>query len=223
MLGSSYNPQSQGYIEGRHQSINRVLAAYVNHFPGQWARWCKLAQWSLRATPLPREDRGGLSPYELVTGMKPQGPLHELFAKTGGTVLGAEGYVRGLQEHLENVHDVVKAQLRSELEQKRLAAAGREGRNQTPAVGSYVFLKRPPAALRRTEADGAGVSDRLLPRASTTLYRVKKQVGPSAVILEDANTHSSELGFAQPVAIDRLGALRPLRTGGACGRSSSAP
>ena len=63
-------------------------------------------------------------------------------------MLGAEGYVRGLQEHLEKVHDVVKAQLRSELEQKRLAAAGREGRHQTPAVGSYVFLKRPPAALR---------------------------------------------------------------------------
>ena len=40
-----------------------------------------------------------------------------------------------------------------------LAAAGRESRNQTPAVGSYVFLKRPPAALRRTEADGLGVSD----------------------------------------------------------------
>ena len=48
----------------------------------------------------PREDRGGLPPYELVTGLKPQGPLHELFAKIGGTVLGAEGYVRGLQEHL---------------------------------------------------------------------------------------------------------------------------
>ena len=44
VFGSSYHPQSQGYIEGRHQSINRVLAAYVNHFPGQWARWCKLAQ-----------------------------------------------------------------------------------------------------------------------------------------------------------------------------------
>ena len=119
--------------------------------------------------PPPCEDRGGLSPYELVTGLKPQGPLHELFAKTGGTVLGAEGYVRGLQEHLEKVHDVVKAQLRSELAQKRLAAAGREGRNQTPAVGSYVFLKRPPAALRRTEADGLGVRDRLLPRASNYL------------------------------------------------------
>ena len=78
VFGSSYHPQSQGYIEGRHQSINRVLAAYVNHFPGQWARWCKLAQWSLRAPP-PREDRGGLSPYKLVAGLKSQAPLHELF------------------------------------------------------------------------------------------------------------------------------------------------
>eukprot|EP00969_Alexandrium_andersonii_P213875 9444792-Alexandrium_andersonii.AAC.1 len=63
VFGSSYHPQSQGYIEGRHQSVNRILAAYASHWPGQWARWSRLAQWILRATP--RADRGGFSPYEL--------------------------------------------------------------------------------------------------------------------------------------------------------------
>ena len=48
------------------------------------------------------------------------------------------------------------------------------------------------------------MSDRLLPRASSTLYRIKKQDGPNVVVLAGLGTGSSEFGFAQPVAIGRL-------------------
>ena len=68
-FGAAYHPQSQGYIEGRHKTINQVLAAYAGDNPGQWARRAKLAQWVMRATP--RSDRDGKSPYEIVTGLKP--------------------------------------------------------------------------------------------------------------------------------------------------------
>ena len=38
----------------------------------------------------------------------------------------------------------------------------------------------------------------------TRLYRVRKVVGPSTYYLADADTGSTELGFPQPVALDRL-------------------
>ena len=37
-FGSSYHPESQGYLEARHKPINNVLAAYCRQFPGQWSR-----------------------------------------------------------------------------------------------------------------------------------------------------------------------------------------
>ena len=56
-FGSAFHPGSQGYIEGRHKSLNYILAACARDNPGSWARRGKLAQWVLRATP--RADRDG--------------------------------------------------------------------------------------------------------------------------------------------------------------------
>jgi len=60
-FGSSYHPESQGYVEVRHKPVNNTLAAYARDNPGTWARRCKLAQWAMRATP--RADREGRSPF----------------------------------------------------------------------------------------------------------------------------------------------------------------
>ena len=50
-FGSSYHPQSQGFIEARHKPINKTIRAYASANPGNWARYIKLAQWAMRATP----------------------------------------------------------------------------------------------------------------------------------------------------------------------------
>ena len=197
-FGSSYHPESQGYLEARHKPINNVLAAYCRQFPGQWSRWIKLAQWAMRSTP--RADRCGKSPYEIVTGLIPQGPIDELFAKHANTRFVDPGsYVAALHENLEHIHTCVREQLEAELENKH-AKAERDGVPQVPAkVGDMVFLRRPPPELQRGE-----VSKRFLPKANPQFYRVQKLVSAQAVILEDPDTHSTDLGFAQPIAISRL-------------------
>ena len=35
-FGSSYHPESQGYLEARHKPINNVLSAFCHQYPGQW-------------------------------------------------------------------------------------------------------------------------------------------------------------------------------------------
>ena len=102
-FGSAYHPEAQGYIEGRHQPVNRILASYCKQFPRVWVRWMRLAQWAMRATP--RADRGGKSPYEIVMGMVPQGPLASLFEKVNSTrVADIGGYVDQLRQSLNAVH-----------------------------------------------------------------------------------------------------------------------
>ncbi len=54
-------------------------------------------------------------------------------------------------------------------------------------------------------SDGtATTSRRLVPKCSPTLYRVYKVVSAQAVILADPDTGSTNLGFAQPIAVSRL-------------------
>ena len=38
VFGTAFQPQSQGYIEGRHKTINSILAAYAGEHPEHWAR-----------------------------------------------------------------------------------------------------------------------------------------------------------------------------------------
>ena len=199
VFGSSYHPQSQGYIEGRHQSINNILAAFAARFPDQWATWARLAQWSLRATP--REDRGGRSAFELVTGMRPQGPLSALFERFSDRVLSTEEYVKDLQRHLRVIQEHVQLQLSGDVERRRLREARRGEVGHDLRVGDAVFVRKPPVALRRAHPDEP--STRLLPRADTTLYFIKKLVSPQAVVLKDAEGRT-DLGFAQPVHVSRL-------------------
>ena len=95
-MGSSYHPQAQGYIEARHKPIQSVLRAYAAALPEEWARYVKFAQWALRC--IPREDRMGRSPYEIVTGLRPQGISQHLFEKLKGKTINPNSYAESIKQ-----------------------------------------------------------------------------------------------------------------------------
>ena len=71
VFGTAFHPQSQGYIEGRHKSVNNTLAAYVSENPGRWARWVKLAQWAKSLTqPTKRYVPASSTPLLFVNGFQ---------------------------------------------------------------------------------------------------------------------------------------------------------
>ena len=111
VFGSSYHPQSQGYIEARHKPIAYTLAAYADKIPGNWATTAKLAQWALRSTP--RQDRGGKSPFELVTCLRPQGPLNRPIGRASAAKIKVDPGTYGAElcSHLEEVHKVLRTPL----------------------------------------------------------------------------------------------------------------
>ena len=208
-FGSSYHPQSQGHIEGAHKRVSNIIAAYTSRNPRSWARWTKLAQWLIRATPQP--DRGGKSPYELVTGMLPQGPLDRIMEKlTNKKSLTPDEYVNSLRQSLKTMHETIADAVGDEVEKlrrKRLEEASLK--DVLPfEVGDYVFVRMPPVTLQAQAQKASGSSDqiskRLLPRAAPVLYQVHKIVSPTTVVLKDPDTGSTELNFPQPLHIDRL-------------------
>ena len=95
----------------------------------------------------------------------------------------------------------MREQLEAEFEHEH-ARAERGGEPEVPVkVGDMVFAERVPPQLQRGDEV---VSGRLLPKAGSQPYRVQKLVSAQAVVLEHPDTHSTELGFAQPVSISRL-------------------
>jgi hypothetical protein len=200
-FGSSYHPQSQGVVEGRHPQINRVLASYCQSFPQSWPQWLKLAQWSMRSQP--RSDRGNKSAYEMVCGLLPQGPIDALFRKTDSAkVIDPVAYVAGLQAHLSSIHGVISTQLAATHDKK---IAKQERSSFVPMQpGDFVFLDVPPRAVARHIGTVDGISDRLLARRKPILYKILKRPSPQTAVLCDPNTESTSLGFAQPVHISRL-------------------
>ena len=91
-------------------------------------------------------------------------------------------------------------------------AAEKTAETRTPLeVGDKVFLKRPPSSL----APGvSGTSKRLQSKLYTTLYEVKKVLSPNTVVLCNPDTGETDLGFGQPVSVERvvLHDLRSLET-----------
>ena len=184
-------------VEARHKPITRVLASYVAGNPETWVRWVPLAQWLMRATP--RKDRNDRSPYEMITGLRPQGPLEAVFRKLGPAArMDASTYVHELQKNLASTHASIARVMEGDLERKRAKEAREEGGSMLK-VGTYVVLRVPPR-LGKEER----VSARLQPKAYPLIYQIHKMISPQAVILKDPDSGSTELGFAQPVAVERL-------------------
>jgi hypothetical protein len=202
-FGSSYHPQSQGFVEARHQKVNRILASYASSHPESWSRWLPLAQWCMRATPL--SYRGNRSPYEIITGMLPQGPIDEVFRRLEpGKSLDPGSYVRDLVDNLASVHRVVGAELKA-VHDKEIHAADLRSKGEGFQNGDIVVLRAPPQMIAQTiGATASGVSTRLLPRFRPQLFKVFKKVSPQAVNISDPDTNSTQLGFAQPIHVSRL-------------------
>ena len=131
----------------------------------------------MRSTP--RKDRGGKSPYEIVTGLKPQGPLDSVFSKFNRENLSSSVYVRELNKHLGTIRDFIADQLAAEYDKRkeRISSGGRTA--HLPREGDLVFVRRTPDAVQRItdgkkSQDDDSVSKRLLYFADPKLYRVSR-------------------------------------------------
>ena len=69
----------------------------------------KVAQWLIRATPVARLQ--GRSPYEVVTGMKPQGPMEGVLRRVQSAAFGVQDYVIDLIKNMTSIHKCIESSL----------------------------------------------------------------------------------------------------------------
>ena len=126
-------------------------------------------------------------------------------------------YARDLNRHLKRIHEGVAGYLSADYERKRHLLDKATADTWTPQPGDVVLLRKPPAAALRSHGDPDGVasvakqkvSTRLQPLTAQTPFKVRKAIGDKSYILADPDTGSTDLGFSQPVALERLVSIRP--------------
>ena len=72
MKSSAYHPQSQGALERFHQTLKNMLRAYCLQEEKEWDEGIPLLLFSVRESI---QESLGFSPFELVFGHTPRGPL----------------------------------------------------------------------------------------------------------------------------------------------------
>ncbi len=86
VFGTAYHPSSQWPVESPHKTINNVLRSFCRARPRDWDIYVKVAQWAVRSSAM--ERLGNRSPYEVLFGLKPQGPLDGLLKRVSKTAFG---------------------------------------------------------------------------------------------------------------------------------------
>nr|XP_054768187.1 protein NYNRIN-like [Lytechinus pictus] len=139
---SPYNPQSQGALERYHQTLKTMIKSYCSENSGDWEKGIPFLLFASRDTP---NESTGFTPFELVFGHEPRGPLkvvkeHMLseFEVESGNVLD---YVSQFRERLLRACELAGEQLRlSQGAMKARADKKAEPRSFEPGSKVLVLL-----------------------------------------------------------------------------------
>ena len=103
VTGSPYHPQSQGTVERMHRTLNGFMQAQLQNNPEGWESKLKPAQFLLSVTPM--SVLGNRTPYEVVTGIRPELP-HSIAYGQPVRAMSQDEYIKALIEymHLSLIH-----------------------------------------------------------------------------------------------------------------------
>ena len=197
VIGTAYHPQSQSAVERPHREYNMLCKTFMHNFQ-DWDTLVYIFVWTIRTSC--KLFNGTYTPYEVITGLKPRTPIDCLLAQpTGLERVSVVKYVSDLVAYLKKVHGFVDEQ-HSRIRDNAQRAKYRElGPGGGLSVGDYCFVKRAPVA---------DVSKRFQSPTFDKVFQVVETHGSGpdakAYTLSDLSGSRDNLGFTQPIALDRL-------------------
>ena len=78
VVSTAYHPESQGALERFHQTIKSMLKKYCLEHGSDWDRELPFALFAIRSAP---NESLGFSPFDLIFGHVPRGPLDVVYDK----------------------------------------------------------------------------------------------------------------------------------------------
>ena len=197
VLGSAYHPQSQSPVERPHREYNAMCKTFMND-NRDWDLVAMIFVWTIRTTA--KLFNGMFTPYETITGMKPRSPTDALLAQPLALErVSTSDYVRDLVKYVKEVHKLVDEHHSKIRDDESRARHRQYGPGMSLSVGDYVLVRRNPEP---------GVSRRFQSKHHTGVFQVVEVHGADAdakaYTLCDMSGQREDLGFTQPVALERL-------------------
>ena len=120
IFGSAYHPQSQGAVERFHRTLKQMLRAWCMDREGDWDEGVDIILFAIRDSP---SESLGYSPFELVYGHKPRGPLKALkecmLAVEGEESKSPVIHVKKLRERLSQALKLARENLQGSQEKMK--------------------------------------------------------------------------------------------------------
>ncbi|XP_072171978.1 uncharacterized protein [Diadema setosum] len=111
---SAYHPQSQGALERYHQTLKTMLKVYCQDNPRDWDKGIPFLLFAAREVP---NESTGFSPFELVFGHEPRGPLkvvkEQLLSDEEEKDSNALDYISMFRERLVRANEVAREHVKS--------------------------------------------------------------------------------------------------------------
>ena len=163
-----------------------------------WDLMASVFQWTVRTSA--KIFNGMYTPYEVITGMKPRSPIDTLLAQPSCVPrVPTSDYVRNLVRYLKEVHKVVEMYHSKARDDSQRAKYRDLGPGTFLSVGDYCLVRKEP---------DKGISQRLQQKHHDGIFLVAEVHGDGteakAYTLSDLAGQRDNLGFVQPVALERL-------------------
>ncbi len=147
VFSSAYHPQSQGAIERFHQSLKNLLRCYVYENEKDWDTGLPYVLFAVRDA---KQESLGFSPFELLYGHKPRGPLQLVKANwiASNSEEGMLGYVARIKERLFRSTELAKKHLyQAQAKSKLLHDSKSQDRQFTQGDKVLLYLPIEKSAL----------------------------------------------------------------------------
>ena len=197
VIRSAYHPQAQSAVERPHREYNAMCKTFMDS-TRDWDLVAMIFVWTIRTSA--KIFNGHFTPYETVTGMKPRTPIDTLLgAQATLERVSTTEYVRDLVTYLKDVHARVEehhARVRDDTQRAKHRVMGP---GMFLRTGDYVLVRRTPEP---------GTSVRFQSKHHPGIFQVVEVHGSGpdakAYTLSDLVGKRENLGFGQPVALERL-------------------
>ena len=100
--------------------MEEVIQPYVEEFPNNWASQPPIARWAWNTTR--KESLGGMSPYQVITGMVPRSPLASWLKLPSKDRVTPQEYVDELLQATEQIYETVQKAQQQRAEENQAKA-----------------------------------------------------------------------------------------------------
>lgn len=203
-ISSSHHPQHDGQTEAVNKQVEQMLRAYVQKDPKSWAKWLPLLEHAYNSNP---HATTGLSPFLVLYGFEPKGPLDYLH--DGALQLSPQfkllyqddsrAFAEDLHMHREAARNAIA---RAQVRQSEAYNRGRKEMDLTE--GDLVLVN--PHSLEWSESKGTG--SKLVQRAIGP-FAVRERINSKVYRLDMSDKYPG----SNVINVEHLRRYKPSRFG----------